>query len=690
MLSPIPRLAQAYAFLLILLIPVVADASWPLGGWGGRTFSRVEIPGASCGNGSPYAVFFSQAPNPAERRATVYFEGGGSTKCLEDANPCPSESVDTSMRNLAGMDTRLVVAAETTATERLFMDHADNNAFIGPGHWLVLPYCTQDMHVGRRTDVQTYDMTTVSEHDSSHILVSQVEDLLNGGSTVAEVETDYPSLEVAAVSGSQGSFKVDQLLAHVTHTGDDNVAAAMQWFAQAATTIDPAFFDTAEVVVSGGSAGSFGAWYQFWRIADFLDDKPQTRLTLAPMAGSPIERWYSEQAGGLVETPSLVDEIDQRWDFYQGVRPCEVAGGDHVPAAGDACDDVLDLLDHYRAQRYPGRDIRYMPMGNKEDFVAIHVLFGTDPEIVLGFCQTVHRYLQYLARVPDTHPYAPWLFFQEGGVGAPQREHTPDRATMLMEIQQPFGSATASPYSQLRYMNALASRTLTETTPQIEQVPVVVHDIDDPNSAFTLGATHFTYPGCNVARPLTVESKKFEMRDDVTPPILAKRRSLRFTASTKKSDEANRVRPPMPGSDGDPTIHGARLTVVNTAGSGEIAVFDLPADQWSALGSPANPKGFRWKPTDSNSPVSSVQVRDDVLKIKAGDAGFSYTLDEATQGSVGLRLELGTLGWLYCADAPARTSGDPPSSAKYDKAERFTGEKRAPPPALCPLLPAFP
>ncbi|MFP6664105.1 MAG: hypothetical protein VCC00_07905 [Deltaproteobacteria bacterium] len=667
-------------------MPAVSEAAWPLGGWGGRTLTRIEIPGATCGNGTPYAVFFSPALDLSERRVTVYFGGGGATKCTEDANPCPSESIQTSIRSLSHHTSRLTVDAQTDLVERMFIDHPDNDGYIGPGHWLVLPYCTQDMHTGRRLDAQTYDMTNVSAYDPQNVLVAEVEGRLNSGSTVAELEAEYPGLEISAVSGSPGSFQVDQLLVHVTHRGDHNIALAVQWAAENASNLDPNFFETAEFLVTGGSAGGFGAWYQFWRFADFLDDQPQTRLTLAPMAGSPIARWYSEESGGLVEVPGLVADIEQRWSSYQGRRPCEVAGGDHVPAAGDQCDDVFDLLDHYRVQRYPGRDIRYMPMGNKEDYVGIHVLYGDDPETVLGFCRTVHRYFQGLAQVPDTYPYGTWLFFRQNG-GELRREHTPDRATMLMEIQRPFGASAPSAYSQLRYMNALSNRTLDDPTPHIEYAPVFVDDIEDPNSTFSLGTTHFTYPDCNVPRPVGIETTKLEMRDDVLPPITLRRRSLKFTSSTRRSAASARVVPPARGSDGDPTIHGATLAVINTAGSGETTIIDLPpGSEWSALGSVSKPKGWKWRSSDPASAVSLVLVKKDQVKVKAGNSAFEYTLDESIQGSVGLRLTLGQNGWLYCSDAAARTGGSPPSSAKYDQPGRFSAAKRTAGPLLCPAL----
>ncbi len=287
--------------------------------------------------------------------------------------------------------------------------------------------------------------------------------------------------------------------------------------------------------------------------------------------------------------------------------------------------------------------------------------------------------------MPDTHPYGTWLFFQENG-SVPQREHTPDRATMLMAIQRPFGASTPSDYSQLRFMNALASRNLTATLPHIEYAPVLVQDINDPNSTFDLVTTNPASPGCNVPRPVRVESRKLEIRDDVTPPILPRRRLLRFTASTKKSNEIHRVVPPAPGSDGDPTLHGATLAIVNTSGTGEVFVADLAPGLWTRIGSPANPKGWKWRSVDPAWPVSLVQVKFDNLKVRAGDAAFEYTLDESAQGSVGLRLTLGDGGWSYCADVPARTKGDPPSADKYDQPGRFSGAKNAAPPAFCPLL----
>lgn len=676
------RTLLAALCLCLLFPPTDAAADWPLGGWGGRELARIEIPGATCGDGTPYAVFASRAPDPLDSRFTVYFGGGGSTICTEDENPCPTESVFTSMRHLQGMVDRLSIVSEDSKLERVFMDHPDNDAFMGPGHWLILPYCTQDMHTGRRTDLQTYDMTNPPQNGPPSQLVSQVEGLLNAGRTIASIEAEYPAMEIAAVSGSPGAWQVDSLLLHVRHRGDLNVQLALQFMMQNQQALDPDFPDGAQIVVTGGSAGGFGAWMQFRRFADMLDTASNTRLTLIPMAGAPIERWYSEEAGGLVHSDTLAAEIDHRWEFWEGNRPCEVAGGDHVPDIGnDECDDVYDLLDHYREQRYPGRDIRYMLVVNKEDYVGIEVLFGNDPETVTGLCQTIHAYLQGMSSRPDTEPYAVWQFYSQGGGEPPQREHTPDRATMLLAIQDPWGTGSPSPYSQLRFMNALATRTLDTDVPHIEYVPVLVDDIDDPDSSFSLRTDLYTWPVCNTARQIPLSARRMELRDDVTEPINARKRKLRFKATTRGLDTASRVAVPAPGTRGDPSVEGGLLTVRNTAGSGEALRVELPASGWSALGNPAAPRGWRWR-APADAAVSSIVVKPDNLSIKAGREEFAFTLDEATQGSVGIRLDLGD-GWAFCADTAARSTGNPPSTARFDLPGRFSGEKRGPAPKLC-------
>jgi hypothetical protein len=51
-----------------------------------------------------------------------------------------------------------------------------------------------------------------------------------------------------------------------------------------------------------------------------------------------------------------------------------------------------------------------------------------------------------------------------------------------------------------------------------------------------------------------------------------------------------------------------------------------------------------------------------------------------------VRLRLGIIdGW--CADAPARARGNPPSTARYDQPDIFEAAPKTPAPAVCPPVP---
>ena len=80
--------------------------------------------------------------------------------------------------------------------------------------------------------------------------------------------------------------------------------------------------------------------------------------------------------------------------------------------------------------------------------------------------------------------------------------------------------------------------------------------------------------------------------------------------------------------------------------------------------------------------MRSVTIRAD--KITTKGIG-SYSLDETSQGRVAVRLFLGPGVW--CADAPAKLTGNPPSTAKTDRPGLFAGQAKTPPPAVCPSIP---
>jgi hypothetical protein len=78
-----------------------------------------------------------------------------------------------------------------------------------------------------------------------------------------------------------------------------------------------------------------------------------------------------------------------------------------------------------------------------------------------------------------------------------------------------------------------------------------------------------------------------------------------------------------------------------------------------------------------------VVVKTDALSVKGKGPEWTYTLDEPLQGRVAVRVRLGDVAW--CADAPARSSGTPPSSTRFDHVDRFDGQRSAPPPPVCPI-----
>ena len=69
-------------------------------------------------------------------------------------------------------------------------------------------------------------------------------------------------------------------------------------------------------------------------------------------------------------------------------------------------------------------------------------------------------------------------------------------------------------------------------------------------------------------------------------------------------------------------------------------------------------------------------MKPDSLTIKGGKALFDYSLDEPAQGRVAVQVKLGTGtgGRLYCAEAPAKLSGNPPTTAKNGRVDKFVGE----------------
>jgi sugar lactone lactonase YvrE len=211
-----------------------------------------------------------------------------------------------------------------------------------------------------------------------------------------------------------------------------------------------------------------------------------------------------------------------------------------------------------------------------------------------------------------------------------------------------------------------------------------------PTTSSTLATTTTTVVGTPTTSTLPapfvgVRTTALGLRDRTAPPKPAARK-LSFKSKTRSDPGQNRVVVPTPGGVGDPTVGGATLVVYNSAGSGERVTVTLPAAGWRLIGSSAAPRGYRFVRLDRADPVSRVIVKADQIKIRGGDENWGYSLDEPSQGRIALRLRLGS-GVPWCADAPAKASGNPPSTSGNDRVDRFTAQPKAPPPGICPPVP---
>jgi hypothetical protein len=164
------------------------------------------------------------------------------------------------------------------------------------------------------------------------------------------------------------------------------------------------------------------------------------------------------------------------------------------------------------------------------------------------------------------------------------------------------------------------------------------------------------------------------MRDQTGPD------SRRFTFKSSTKVDSTHIAIAGGGTAGDPTVDGATgggatIVVYNSNGSGEKVDLSLPASGWTI-----NAKGYRFKAPASTDPIQRVTVKNDSVRVRGGRAGFTYTLDEPSQGRVAVRLRLGT-GTTWCAEAPAKTG------TTYDVPGKFVGASKAPAPAVCPAVP---
>lgn len=167
---------------------------------------------------------------------------------------------------------------------------------------------------------------------------------------------------------------------------------------------------------------------------------------------------------------------------------------------------------------------------------------------------------------------------------------------------------------------------------------------------------------------VTIGTTSLTLRDAMANPA---KRKIAFKSSTRRDPQPNRIVAPTRGGAGDPTLGGAVLEVADTAGVGQKVTVALPASGWTTVGS----TGFRYRGA-KGAAVTSVLLKADSVVVKGGGAAWPFTLANAPQGRVAVRLVLGSER-PWCAEAPAR-------NAASDTTEKFVAASKSPPPADCP------
>lgn len=192
-------------------------------------------------------------------------------------------------------------------------------------------------------------------------------------------------------------------------------------------------------------------------------------------------------------------------------------------------------------------------------------------------------------------------------------------------------------------------------------------------TALTSAASEWTF-----GLPTPITGSKLLIKDNSDA---AKRRALFLSKSSA-------ITAPEPNSINDPTCGapgggGASLEIVGTAESGQTLQMNLPCENWTLVGNPSAPKGYKYKdPEQDQGPCKGVTLLDGKI-IKAVCSGknpsspLAYDLI-AGEGSVAVRLTTGST-WRGCTEFSAERA-----VVSRDDAQAFLA-KNAAAPASCPI-----
>jgi hypothetical protein len=128
------------------------------------------------------------------------------------------------------------------------------------------------------------------------------------------------------------------------------------------------------------------------------------------------------------------------------------------------------------------------------------------------------------------------------------------------------------------------------------------------------------------------------------------------------------------GSGGDPTVGGALLELRNPT-SGEHAEIALPAMGWMATA-----RGYRYVDRSPTPVCPKVQIANTGVRAACKGAGIAYTLNEPTQGTVAVRLRVGSAGPRYCMVFGGTVQHDVGSTMAKGKFQAVNA-----PPTACPF-----
>ena len=109
------------------------------------------------------------------------------------------------------------------------------------------------------------------------------------------------------------------------------------------------------------------------------------------------------------------------------------------------------------------------------------------------------------------------------------------------------------------------------------------------------------------------------------------------------------IGPVVSGTSGDPTVHGATLTVHNPT-TLETKSYAMPAAKWTRLDA-LNGRGKYRYADDAQEfgPCRSASLQSGAIAVRCSGVQLDFTLDEASQGALVAVMSSGSAETRYCA-----------------------------------------